>query len=99
MLTSDYQKVSECSHRTQMKFGKVMFPQTSVCPGQGLCPEGSLSRGVSVQGLSVQGSLCLGESQSRWCLNRGGLCPGGSLSEDPLQLCEGSTHPTGMHFC
>ena len=46
----------------QTKFAKVMFSQVSVCPRRG-------GRGVSVWGISVQGSLCLE-----------GLCPGGSLS-------------------
>ena len=41
----------------------------------GLCLGGSLSRRVSVQGVSVQGSL-----SGRGALCLGGACPGGSLS-------------------
>ena len=40
-----------------MKFAKVMFSQLYVCPhgdGLGLCPEGSLSKGVSVQQISIR---------------------------------------------
>ena len=58
-----------------------------------LCLGGSLSRGVSVrgisiQGISVQGVLCLGGSLSRGvCLVGfcpGGLCPGSFLSRGSL---------------
>ena len=39
------------------------------------------------------GCLYPGGSPSRW-----DLCPGeGSVGETPIQLCAGSTHPTGMH--
>ena len=65
--------------------GKVMFLHLSVilfmgevsvqgglCPwGGGLCLGESLSRWLSVQGVSVQGDLCLGGS-----LSKGGLCQG-----------------------
>ena len=44
--------------------------------------DGSLSRGVSVEGVSVEGSLCLG---------RGGLYPGEGISvQGRGSLCMGS---------
>ena len=60
---------------------------TGVCLSTGgLCPKGSLFRGVSVQ---RGGGLCLG-----------GLCPEGSLSGRPhIRLRADGTHPTGMHSC
>ena len=88
-----------------------VFVQGGLCPGS-LCPGGSLSRwglcpgGVSVQvgslsrwglcpgGVSVQGSLSRGVSV------QGVSVKGVSVQGDPpLQLCPGSTHPTGMHSC
>ena len=92
-------------YRPQRSCGKVMFLHVSVilfvgglCPSMhhrshdqkgGLCPAGSLSRGMYVQGVSVRGvyvwgvsvqrGLCLGGCLSRGlCL--GDLCPGGYLS-------------------
>ena len=57
---------------------------TGVCLSTGglsLCPGGSQSLGVSVQGVSVQGDLCPGESVqgglSRGVSVMGALCPGG----------------------
>ena len=57
----------------------------------GLCPEGSLSQGVSIpgrslsggslpQGVSVWGDLCPGWVSVQGSLCPGGVCPGGSLS-------------------
>ena len=46
----------------------------------GLCLGGSLYKGVSVWGISVQGGLCPGGSLSRGGSVQGGLCPGGALS-------------------
>ena len=64
-----------------MKFAKVMFSQVSVCPQGGvsvqggLCPGGSLFRGVSLQGRSLSGR---------------GLCPGGGLCQgDPHTVTYG----------
>ena len=64
-----------------------MFSQVFVHGGGGglsLCPRVSLSRGVSVQGVSVHECLCLGVSLTRGVSAevsvQGGLCPGGSLS-------------------
>ena len=54
----------------------------------GLCPGGSLSKGVSVQGVLYLGGLCPGESLS-----------GGSLLGTPPVRRVGGTHPTGMHSC
>ena len=45
----------------------------------GLCPEGSLSRGISVQGDFCLGGLCPG-GLCRGGLCLGDLCPEGSLS-------------------
>ena len=57
--------------------------QEGVCPRvsvQGdLCPEGSLSKGISVQGGFLHGGSLHGGSLSRGSLSRGSL-PGGSLS-------------------
>ena len=60
--------------------------------GGGICP----GKGVSVQGVSVWGSV-----QGRGYLSRGGgYCPGGSLSRrPPVRLRAGGMHPTGMHSC
>ena len=65
-----------------------------LCPGGVvLCPRGSLSRGVSVGGLRLRGSLsnvglCLGVFVQEVCpggsLSSGGLCPGGLYQGDPL---------------
>ena len=60
--------------------------QRGLCP-RCLCPEGSLSRGVSVQG--VGGSLSRGSVSSGVCV-QWGLCPGGSLSRG---LCPGVLYP------
>ena len=53
------------------------------CP-EGLCPGESFSRGVSVQGVSVQGGLSL---------------VGVSDRETFLQLYAGGKHPNEMHSC
>ena len=68
-----------------MKFAKSVFSQVFVFPGR------SLSRGVSFQGISVQGGLCRG------------LCAGGSLSRGISfrgvsahgNLCPGGFCPRG----
>ena len=38
--------VSQYIYCLQMKFEEVMFSQVFVCPHGGLCPRGSLSRGL-----------------------------------------------------
>ena len=83
-------------YQPQTKFSKVMFSQVFVCPlggggvsvqgegslSGGLCPGGSLSRGlyprgVSVQGVSIQGGLCPRGSLSKGVSVQGGLCSRG----------------------
>ena len=64
----------------------------SLCPG-GLCPGGSLSRGVFVQGGFCPGDLCPGGSLSRGSLSRQvsvweGLCPEG-VSVQGVSLSKG----------
>ena len=70
-------------YRPQTKFAKVMFSQVFVCPQGGIWEGGgegnSMSRAVSVQGVSVQGGLCLGVS-----LSRGVSFQGVSVRETPL---------------
>ena len=74
--------------------GGVSVQAVSV-QGVGFCPGGSLSRRVSVQqgslsrGVTVQGSLCPEGSLS------GGLCPGGLC---PGGLCLGGLCPGGSLF-
>ena len=55
-----------------------------VCVQRGLCPEGSLSRGVSVQWVSVQGSLSRGLCPGR-SLSMGSLSSGVSVRETPVR--------------
>ena len=69
--------------------GKVMFSEAFVCPLGGLCPVGSLSRGIS-----AQGALCPRGSLSRGSFFRGlcpGVCPGSLCHRDstPLQWKSG----------
>ena len=62
------------------------------------CSQGgarSLSRVVSVQGVSVQGDLCPGGSLSREVSVQGSLCPGGSLSGEE-SLSRGSLSGGGI---
>ena len=77
-------------YHLQMKFGKVVFSQVSVCPG-GLCPGGSLSRcvsvqGVAVQGVFVQGRLCSEGSRPMVSLFRVSLSKGVSVTETPVTV-------------
>ena len=74
------------------KFAKVTFSQVSACPQGGgvrvgLCPGGSVSKGVCVQGFSVQEVLCPGASLSRGSLSGGslprGLWKGNPPDRDP----------------
>ena len=85
-----------------MKFAKVMFSQVSVCPqgvsvsvqgglspGGGLCP--LVSRGisvqvVSVQGVSVQGDLCPGGSVQGVSVCTTHSLPYGGVSETPHKV-------------
>ena len=66
----------------------------------GLCPGESVSRGVSVQEVSVWGvkrvSVQRG-SLSRGSLSKGVYPGGGAVRENPVRLHTGGTHPTGMH--
>ena len=73
--------------------------------GVSVCPRLSLSMGVSIQGVSVQGGLCPGMSLFRGSLSRegslskgvsvqGGLCPGrGSLSREGVSVQGGGLCP------
>ena len=84
----------QCNYHPQMKSAKVMFLQVFVCPGWGLCPGGSLSRGL------CPGDLCPGVPVQEGSLSKGSLCPWGSLSgRPPIRLRVGGRHPTGMHSC
>ena len=86
-----------------------VFVPASIFLPVGLCPGGFPFKGVSVQGVSVQGSLSrrvsVWGSLSRWVFFWEDLCPGGSLSRS---LCRETylyggqvdrMHPTGMLSC
>ena len=74
--------------------------QRGLCPSMhhrshdqgGLCPLGSLSMGVSVQGVSVHGGLCPGGLFLEVSV-QGGHCPGGSVWEVSVQ---GGLCPRGL---
>ena len=69
--------------------------QGGLCPGgslsMGVSVQGSLSRGVSVQGVSVQESLSRGVSVQEESLSKGGLCLGVSVQGVSVHgvLCPG----------
>ena len=84
-------QISSDSHVSSFKHNLssliLVYPQGGGSLSRGVSVQGSLSWGISVQGVSVQGGLC-----------PGGLCVGRSLSgRPPVQLRAGGTHPTGMH--
>ena len=61
---------------------------------RGLCPRGSLSRGFSVQGVSVQGGVSVQVgSLSRWVSVQGVSMPKGVSVQGGL--CPGGFHPWG----
>ena len=85
-------------YRPQTKFAKVVFTGVCLSTGGGLCPGGSVSSGVSVQGVYVWGYLSrvsVWESLSRevsvqGLSVQGGLCPGDLC---PGCLCLGCLYP------
>ena len=93
---------SEASVSHSVHMGGVCVQRESVFRW-GLCSDGSVSRGVCVQG---GGSLSEGSLSRRESLFKEALCTGGSLWREPpvltptaSQYCSGHTHPTGMHPC
>ena len=97
-LEKQHKVMETVNYRPQRSCGKVMFLNLchsvhggGVCPSMhrrshdqgGLCP-GSLSRGVSVWRVSIQGHFCQGGSLSGGVSVQGGLCPRGSMSGGSL---------------
>ena len=65
--------------------GRVSVQGKDLCPGGGSLSRGSLSRGVSVQVVSVGGSLSRGVSVQRGSLSRGSLL-GSPPDRDPTPI-------------